>query len=646
MGRPLRVIVISAAAIGTVLVAGSLARFSYAPMPEADDLLNPERSPIETAFDVLGRRIARDEAERLKATPEGRNALSPESGAVAIDDALVKRGREAFYRETFGNEVFLSDVMGMLDGGLTPFEVARAILMLGGAGTTNLKVRMARDVTVGDRVWKTGELVSTGLDVPRGSPFILGIRTFYDRGHLRMGITCALCHTAVDPQSGKVVEGAPNTDLNAGLLMALASNATAYFMHGSADPSAHPGDPARSVTTEDGAKTALPDPARFEAAAKVEVASWPAGSFDSSADRETNPTSIPSSFSAYGEPYSWSGRAGIGPFKGLSALNNNVHAANSDTTQQTKAAKTLFGLDPQVYLGTVLQGAAVAALRYDPASGKRPTDVLGAADPTPGAPGLNSYAVLPSFPATNYMTDNGLLASVSGEPANYANNAMSAFQNLLRAPEPSLDAERGEERAGGVRARRLRRLPFRAGAHQPSGHPRGGDRHAAEPCALDRPDGSAPRPADDLCHRHALPASARSQTRADPPGGRRAQAGAARLGPCRHRGRLQGAEPRRSGLERTLSPRFRRRGRCRRRRAARRSRHARCGHPARSGQQLAGAGRSQPPRKGRRGEQGLSEGAPPRASRARGTPTGPILRPEFQARSRRISSPIFCRSTG
>ena len=121
---------------------------------------------------------------------------------------------------------------------------------------------IARDVTVGDRVWKTGELVPTGLDVPRGSPFILGIRTFYDRGHLRMGITCALCHTAVDPQSGKVVEGAPNTDLNAGLLMALASNATAYFMHGSADPSAHPGDPARSVTTEDGAKSALPDPDR------------------------------------------------------------------------------------------------------------------------------------------------------------------------------------------------------------------------------------------------------------------------------------------------------------------------------------------------------------------------------------------------
>lgn len=445
MGWPLRTITASAVLLGGVVVIGALARFSYAPMPDDDALLNPERYAMETAYDVLGRRVLRDEAERLKQTPDGRAALAPDKGAVAIDTALVKRGREAFYRETFGNEVFLSDVMGMLDGGLTPYEVARALLLLKGEGTGNLQVRMARDVTVGDRTWKKGELVPTGLDVPRGSPFILGIRTFYDRGHLRMGITCALCHAAVDPASGKVVEGAPNTDLNAGLLMALASNASAYFMHGSADPAAHPGDPSRSVATEDGTRTALPDRAAFEAAAKVEVASWPAGSFDSSADRQTNPTSIPSSFSAYGEPYSWSGRAGIGPFKGLSALNNNVHAANSDTTQQTRAAKTLFGLDPQVYLGIVLQGAAAEALRYDPASDKSPTEVLQAVDPTPGAPGLNSYAVLPSFPATNYMTDNGLLASVPGEPANYANNAMSAFQNLLRPPAAQTEAGRAEQ---------------------------------------------------------------------------------------------------------------------------------------------------------------------------------------------------------
>jgi len=318
------------------------------------------------------------------------------------------------------------------------------VILLGGQGTNDLKVRMAKDVTVGERTYRKGELVSTGLDVARWGTGIIGIKTFYERGTLRMGISCALCHSAFDPKSGKIVEGAPNTDLNAGLLLALAANSSAYFMHGTADLDVLKGDPARTVPTRDGGTAALPDRDRLEAAAKVQVASWPPGSFDSSADRITNPTSIPTSFSAYGEPYSWSGRQAIGPFHGLSALNNNVHAANSDTTQQTEAAQTLFGLDPELYLGTILQGAVAPALRYDPASGKRPSEVLKAADPTPDAPGLNQYAVLPSFPATNYVTDDGLFASVPGEPVAHATHAMSAYQNLLRPP----DADRSRAQAG------------------------------------------------------------------------------------------------------------------------------------------------------------------------------------------------------
>ncbi|MFC6789917.1 hypothetical protein ACFQE0_09990 [Methylobacterium komagatae] len=223
---------------GAVLVAGLgatalLGRFSYAPMPDLADLANPGRSPLTTAFDVLGRRISEAEAQTLRQTEEGRQTLSPASGAVAIDAALVARGREAFYRETFGNEVFLTDVMGMLDGAITPFEVVRAVAALKGEATTNLQVPLAHDITIGDRTYKKGERVPTGLDVPKGGAFIIGIKSFYDQGHLRMGITCALCHAAVDAGSGKVVEGAPNTDLNAGLLMALAKNSSAYFMHAS-----------------------------------------------------------------------------------------------------------------------------------------------------------------------------------------------------------------------------------------------------------------------------------------------------------------------------------------------------------------------------------------------------------------------------
>jgi len=440
LGRKRKVLALA----GAVVVAGAGAtalfgRFSYAPMPDVADLANPTRSPLTTAFDVLGRRVSPAEAEALRRTEDGNRTLSPENGAVAIDASVVARGREAFYRETFGNEVFLTDVMGMLDGAITPFEVVRAVAALKGEATTNLKVPLARDIRIGERTYRKGERVATGLDVPKGGAFIIGIKSFYDRGHLRMGITCALCHAAVDPASGKVIEGAPNADLNAGLLMALAKNSAAYFMHASV-PEADAASPGA------GNRPALPDPAAVEAATKVQVASWPAGSFDSSADRVTNPTSIPSSFSAYGEPYSWSGREAIGPFSGLSSLNNNVHAANSDTTQLAAAAPWLFNLDPETYLGIVLRRAPNGPLRYDPSGTLRPSEVLRAADPTPASPGLNDYAVLPTYPATNYMTDNGLFASAPGEPANHANNAMSAFQNLLRPPQVSADV--GTLRAG------------------------------------------------------------------------------------------------------------------------------------------------------------------------------------------------------
>jgi hypothetical protein len=433
MGWPRRILLAAGLATVAAGVTISLGRFSYAPMPDRADLLNPDRYPIQTAIDVLGRRVSRAEADRLDGTEAGRKELSAGSGAVAIDPAMVERGRQAFYQETFGNEVFLTDVMGMLDGGLTPTAVALAVTKLGGQGTTNLQVAMARDMRVGDRTYRTGELVPTGLDVPKGGAFIIGIKTFSDRGHLRMGITCALCHAAVDPGTGKVVEGAPNTDLNAGLLVALAKNSSAYFMHASVSQA----DPPQAGSA--GAGPALPDAEAVEAATKVQVASWPPGSFDSSADRVTNPTSIPSSFSAHGEPYSWSGREAVGPFAGLSSLNNNVHAANSDTTQLAAAAPWLFGMDAETYLGIVLRGAATESFRYTPGESRKPSEVLRSVDPTPASPGLNSYAVLPTYPATNYVTDNGLFTSVPGEPVNHANNAMSAFQNLLHPPTAQQD---------------------------------------------------------------------------------------------------------------------------------------------------------------------------------------------------------------
>lgn len=441
---------------GLVVAVGTAAftlRFSHAPVPAEADLLNPARLAREGDWDVMGRTLTDAEASKLG---DASALLSPARHAVRIDDGLIRTGRDAFYRETYGNEVFLTDVLGLLDGGLSVPDVAMALLKLAGRGTADLRVPVARDMQVGARLYKKGETISTGLAVPRGGLFPLGVRTFYDRGHVRMGITCALCHSAVDPHTLKVVEGAPNTRLNVGLMLALASNPAAYWVHGGVDSlTPYARVASRTVMGSDGTPQALPDIGTLAADLRAHFAAWPPGSFDSSPDLVNNPTSIPSSFTRVGWPYGWSGHAGIGPFRGLSALNNNVHSLNSDTTGQHLAAPALFGVDPELYLATILQDAPARPWRFDPAKGGPPSTILRDRDPTPPAPGINSYAVLPTYPRANYVTSDSLIASRPGEPVGYAIDAMSAFQNVLRPPNPlGVDTEtlaRGRavfERAG------------------------------------------------------------------------------------------------------------------------------------------------------------------------------------------------------
>ncbi len=45
-------------------------------------------------------------------------------------------------------------------------------------------------------------------------------------------------------------------------------------------------------------------------------------------------------------PYGWNGFAAGGPFLGLSALGNNVHGQNSDSTAHGHLSRAMFGLDP------------------------------------------------------------------------------------------------------------------------------------------------------------------------------------------------------------------------------------------------------------------------------------------------------------
>lgn len=441
--------------LGVVIVAGVGFRYAYEPPRSA--VISRVRNP-PAAYDLWGRVIARSEAEALLTTQDGRNMLSPHNGAVAVNDEVLRLGRTAFYQQTFDNELFLTDVLGMLDGPLRLTNVTSAILSLRGRATTNLRVRVPETVVIGGRTFRQGELLDTGLDVPRGALLPLGIAVAVSGWKVRIGITCALCHATVDAATGKVVEGAPNQDLNAGLLLALASNSAAYFMHTDVNPHAVRKDPQRTVRLSTGEVEALPDRKALEDAVDAALLLWPRGNFDSLTDLAGDPTQLPTSFTWRNHPYGWSGNFTAGPFRGLSAQNNNVHALNSDALLLAESSRALFDLDKEAFLAILLQNAPSSRYRFDPASGVAPSAWFVAAKPDGSSPGLNAVVPSPTWPKGNLLTPDGTLSSSPDHLLWEENNAMAAWQDTLLPPPPRITAdaatrERGRavfERAGCV----------------------------------------------------------------------------------------------------------------------------------------------------------------------------------------------------
>jgi hypothetical protein len=155
--------------------------------------------------------------------------------------------------------------MGILDGPLTPWRMAKALWALGGRGTTNLQIPLDEDVTIGGTTFPKGTVLNTGLDVVPGSYLPLGLKVKLQGGRLVVGITCALCHATLDPHTMQVVEGGMNTDFNGGLVLALATNSAAYLGHTSvATLGAYTTDPQHTVTRTDGTSARLPDPQALE----------------------------------------------------------------------------------------------------------------------------------------------------------------------------------------------------------------------------------------------------------------------------------------------------------------------------------------------------------------------------------------------
>jgi hypothetical protein len=440
--RKVRNFALALMAILLVLSAGApLFQVEYAYLPPMDRIVNPQRINQHFAYDVWGEPVTHEEAQKLLQTEEGRRRLDPSAGAVLIDEEVLRLGREAFYTETFKNEIFISDIAGILDGPLTPWEVTKAILRLGGGWTTNLQVALAETVTIGGRTFEEGTLIDTGLHVPRGGIVPLGMKMGIEGGRIRAGVTCALCHAGVDPESGDVIEGIPNVDLNIGLLMALASNSAAFFSNAELPPEELWEGEGVQVPIGNGEFAAIAPPHLLEDYVDRIFLRWPPGTFDSTADLVANPSQNPDTFTWGDHPYGWTGFASIGPFRGLSTLNNNVHALNSDGLSHVELTEELFGFSKELHYAMTLQNAALERYRWDAGDGRLPSEFFAEVNPTPLAVGTNAMVPAPTFPQGSLISPDGMFVSREGDPVWRHINAISAFQNTLIPPAPPLETD-------------------------------------------------------------------------------------------------------------------------------------------------------------------------------------------------------------
>ena len=402
-------------------------------------LLQPVPTQKSDYYDYFGKTLTQQEADELVR----QQGLDPKAfgsyeriGAVHVTQKLLDAGENLFFKRRLGNNF---DVFGRISNNLQP-EFTQAIQNLNGQPTSNLQITLQKDLKLGSRTFDKGTVINTGIDVEKGGKSFFG---FAENG----GLTCATCHATLS-SSGDRLTGVPNSDIDITFLLALAPNSASGF----ARLEFNPLDPnyqgnGKTIIDSKNNLVKLPDPQKFEDAFDDALLDLPAGNFESSPDGISNTTQIPSTFTFNTAPYMFDGQLAVGPFAGLSAFNNAVHSSELNLLAAAQLSDEILGIDPEVYLGTVLQNAADPKIRLPDGTTVKPSQWLRQIAPNPYQAELEDQ--VPSPDGGDYpnlkpspVTYNGLFFSpntnkpddIASGPFWYAANAMAAFQNSLSPP--------------------------------------------------------------------------------------------------------------------------------------------------------------------------------------------------------------------
>ncbi|MBD2565263.1 hypothetical protein H6G95_32760 [Nostoc linckia FACHB-391] len=411
------------------------------------DLLQPAPTQVLGYYDYFGKLLNPQEAAQVvieKGLDPNDSTSYQRIGAVKITKELIAQGENIFFNRKIGDIFGLQGVFGFGLGiaRILP-ELQTAIVKLQGQPTTNLQIILQKDIALGSRTFPKGTVVNTGLKMEKGGTFPIGLGITP-----KIDISCAACHVSLS-NKGERLLGVPNGEIATPLLVALAPNSSAAFSRLKFNPlnPQYQGN-GKIILDSKGNKVELPDPEKFEKAFDDAVLDVPFGNFESSSDSINNTTQIPSIFTFKNQPYFFDGQFAVGPFAGLSAVSNGVHSSEINLLAAAQLSAETLGIDPEVYIGTFLQNAAVPSLRLPEGVIVKPSEWLrGVIAPNPTeaeledqipAPGTGTYPNLrPSL-----FTYNGLVFSPNtGKPGDiasgtflFADNAMSAFQNSLVPP--------------------------------------------------------------------------------------------------------------------------------------------------------------------------------------------------------------------
>lgn len=144
-----------------------------------------------------------------------------EVASQAFSPSVIAQGRQIFRFDTFGNETFWSDTAAMhvKISALTPQAALGAGLKVDADALPAAIRQSLLDGTV-----NLGDPAVTVALLGLGA--VVGVVGQVDGGNLvRVGFTCALCHSTVDnsvvPGVGRRLDGWPNRDLNVGAIIAM-----------------------------------------------------------------------------------------------------------------------------------------------------------------------------------------------------------------------------------------------------------------------------------------------------------------------------------------------------------------------------------------------------------------------------------------